>query len=130
MNTKGNGSAPSRPQAASKAPNLSHTPPASARPTLTGPDGESLTVRLMAKDKAKLAANAERAGLGVSEYARRVLMGQNVEPARPMIDEAGLAKLESIRGLIKQLWKSERFDTDEIFSEVNKTFRWLRDGVK
>ncbi|MBF0482534.1 MAG: hypothetical protein HQK81_14245 [Desulfovibrionaceae bacterium] len=97
---------------------------------LTGPEGDSLTIRLMASDKSKILENAALAGLTPSEYARRVLLGKKVEAKQPIIEAQAIAKLESIRGLIKQLWKSERFDTTAVFNHVNQTLAWIRRGGK
>ena len=107
-------------------PRSSHTRRAAAAPALSGDEGDSITVRVYAEDKARIVANAEAAGLSLSEYARAVLLGKKVEAKQPVVEVQAIAKLESIRGLLKQLWKSERFDTAEVFSEVNKTLRWLR----
>lgn len=114
-----------RPKTASE-PWSSHTRRAAAAPTLSGDEGDSITVRVYAEDKAWIAANAEAAGLSLSEYARAVLLEKKVQARQPLVDTQAIAKLESIRGLLKQLWKTERFDTSEVFSEVNKTLRWLR----
>ena len=110
----------------------SHTRPlrgASDDPdSLTGPEATSFTIRLMKADKAKILEDAALAGINPSEYARQVLLGKKIEAKQPLIESQAIAKLESIRGLLKQLWKTERFDSEAVFSAVNQTLAWIRKG--
>ncbi len=64
---------------------------------------DRLTFRLTASERTDLEAAAEAAGLTVSEYVRRRVLGRRVVASRALADIQTLNELRRLGGLVKHL---------------------------
>jgi len=106
-------------------PEPSHTPP--APPPDEDEDAPAfLTLRLRKKQKEEITRRAAETEISRSKFVLKAALGRRIKPRRPRVESAAIAKLESIRGLLKQIWKTGKYDTDKVFNEASKTLQWLR----
>ena len=67
---------------------------------------KNLTVSLSVTEYVTLVAEAEKANLSLSEYARRRIFARKVTPRIPLADVEAIAEMRRAGGLLKQIWLS------------------------
>lgn len=70
-------------------------------------------LRLTVAERVFVEEQAAAAGLGVSEYARRRLLGHTVAPARTVADDRLLMELNAIGNLLNQIARALHTDRPE-----------------
>lgn len=94
---------------------------------------KNLTIALSVTEYVTLIAEAEKANLSLSEYARRRIFSKKVTPRTPIADVEAIAEMRRVGGLLKQVWSSCRSvppgETWEMLQAAKRILHTLEIGL-